>query len=178
MSNILHIATSPNAAATSQSRRAAQHVLDTLDGTLHTRDLAQTALPQLTADWNAARLIPAHDRTPQQKATLALSDQLIQELNVADIIVIGMPMYNFGIPAALKAWVDLVCRPKVTFAYTPDGVKGLLSGKRAIIVAASGGVPIGSAEDYATPHLRHVLNFIGITDTTTFVAGDVITANT
>jgi len=177
MSNILHVASSPNATEHSQSRKAALRVLGTLRGSVTARDLAQTALPQVTAAWNTARLIPAGERTSAQNAELALSDTLVRELQHADTIVIGMPMYNFGMPAALKAWVDLICRPKVTFAYTPTGVKGLLTGKRAIIVAASGGVPIDSAEDYATPHLRHVLRFIGITDITTHVARDINDAN-
>ena len=87
-----------------------------------------------------------------------------------------MPVYNFGMPAALKAWIDLVARPKITFAYTEGGPVGLLEGKRAIVAVASGGTQIGGAGDFATPHLRHVLNFIGISDTTIVNARDVTAA--
>ena len=84
-----------------------------------------------------------------------------------------MPVYNFGMPAALKAWIDLVARPRVTFAYTEGGPVGLLEGKQAIVAVASGGTQIDSAGDFATPHLRHVLRFIGISDVTVFNAKDL-----
>ena len=86
------------------------------------------------------------------------------ELKAADVVVIGMPVYNFGIPAALKAWVDLIARARVTFRYAESGPEGLLTGKRAIVVAASGGTPVDSEIDFATPYLRHALGFVGITD--------------
>jgi FMN-dependent NADH-azoreductase len=108
---------------------------------------------------------------------LALSDTLIEELEAADTIVIGMPIYNFGMPAALKAWIDLMARPKVTFAYTESGPVGLLNDKRAIVAVASGGVPVDSPADFATPHLRQVLRFVGIDDITVHAAKDLISAN-
>jgi FMN-dependent NADH-azoreductase len=172
MTHILHVVTSPNVTG-SQSRKAAGHVLADIGGTIKIRDLSETPLPQVTADWNAARLILADERTADQADVLALSDVLVTEIQDADTILIGMPMYNFGMPAALKAWVDLICRPKVTFEYTSDGPRGLLVGKKAIIVVASGGVVIDSAADFATPHLRHVLEFVGITDITTVVAKEI-----
>ena len=128
------------------------------------RDLAADPLPHIDGTWADARLVPENDRTPTQKSSLALSDTLIAELQAADEIVIGLPVYNFGMPASLKAWVDLVARPGVTFRYTENGPEGLLKGKRATIAVASGGTPIGSDWDFATTHLRHVLGFIGITD--------------
>ncbi len=85
-------------------------------------------------------------------------------MQAADTLVIGLPIYNFGVPAALKAWVDQVARAGVTFRYTETGPKGLLTGKRAIIAVASGGTEAGSDVDFATGYIRHVLGFIGITD--------------
>lgn len=128
------------------------------------RDLATSRLPFLDAAWIGANFTPAPDRTAEQSAALALSDTLIEEIRAADILLIGTPIYNFGLPAALKAWVDLVARAGVTFAYSETGPKGLLSGKRAIVTVASGGTEMGSEIDFATGYLRHVLGFIGITD--------------
>lgn len=129
------------------------------------RDL-NDSLPHITGAWAAARLVPAADRTADDHAILAQSDALVAELQAADTIVIGAPLYNFSVPASLKAWVDLIARPKLTFQYTENGPQGLLTGKRAIVVMASGGVPIDSPVDFATPWLRQVLGFIGITDVT------------
>ena len=95
---------------------------------------------------------------------LATADALIGELADADVVVIGAPIYNFGVPAALKAWVDMVARARLTFRYTENGPEGLLTGKKAYVVVPSGGVPVGSEVDFATPYLRHALAFIGITD--------------
>ena len=127
------------------------------------RDLAD-ALPQIDEDWIAANLTPADQRSAAQVEKLALSDQLIGEIKAADTLVIGMPIYNFSVPAALKAWIDLVARAGLTFRYTDAGPQGLLSGKRAIVVLASGGTKSGSEIDFATGYIRHVLGFIGITD--------------
>ncbi len=174
MTTILHI----NASGTidgSVSRAATAKLLVDLKPTrVITRDLAQTPLPQVDATWITTRLIPQADLTPADKDVLALSDELIAEITAADIILIGMPMYNFGMPAALKAWVDLIARPKVTFAYTENGPVGLVEGKRAIVAVASGGVPVGAAMDFATPHMELVLNFIGITDIAVHTAKEVV----
>ena len=88
----------------------------------------------------------------------------MDELVAADVVVIGTPIYNFSIPASLKAWVDMVARARKTFRYTENGPVGLLSDKKAYIVVASGGVKVGSPADFATPYLRHALSFVGITD--------------
>ena len=137
-----------------------------------TRDLA-TGLPLLDAAWLAANFTLADNRTDVQRETLALSDSLITEIKQADTIVIGSPVYNFSVPAVLKAWIDQIARVGVTFKYTPDGPVGLLSGKRAIIVIASGGTPIGSDIDYASGYLKHIMGFIGITDVT-IIAADAL----
>ncbi|MFK7877528.1 MAG: FMN-dependent NADH-azoreductase [Paracoccaceae bacterium] len=140
-----------------------------------TRDLA-TGLPLLDVTWLDANFTPADDRTETQREALALSDSLIAEINRADTIVIGSPVYNFSVPAALKAWIDQIARVGVTFKYTPDGPVGLLSGKRAIIVIASGGTPVGSDIDYASGYLKHIMGFIGITDVT-IIAADALGNN-
>ncbi|MEO1637894.1 MAG: NAD(P)H-dependent oxidoreductase [Pseudomonadota bacterium] len=161
----------------SVSRAATAKLLADLGPTevIH-RDLAATPLPQVDATWITTRLIPADQQTAADKEVLALSDELIAEVKAADVILIGMPMYNFGMPAALKAWIDLVARPKVTFAYTENGPVGLIEGKRAIVAVSSGGVPVGAPIDFATPHLEQVLRFLGITDITRHAAKDVLAA--
>ncbi|WP_170763971.1 FMN-dependent NADH-azoreductase [Ruegeria lacuscaerulensis] len=130
-------------------------------GRIIRRDLA-TPLPLLTEDWINANFTPADQRDEVQRGHLSLSDELVQELQQADTIVIGLPIYNFSVPAAFKAWVDLVARAGLTFAYTENGPKGLLEGKRAILAIASGGTAVGSEIDFATNYAKHVLGFVGI----------------
>ncbi|VAW81091.1 FMN-dependent NADH-azoreductase [hydrothermal vent metagenome] len=134
------------------------------------RDLAASPPDFVDEAWVAANFTPAESRTPEHRATLAASDALVAELQAADILVMGVPLYNFAIPATLKAWVDMVARARLTFQYTDDGVEGLLKGKRAYVVFVSGGVPAGSELDFATGYIRHVLGFIGITDVTIIAA--------
>jgi len=135
-----------------------------------TRDLAE-GLPLIDAGWIGANFTPEADRSAEQHAALALSDQLVAEVKAADVLVIGLPIYNFGVPAALKAWIDHVARAGVTFRYTDTGPQGLLQGKRAVVAVASGGTEAGSEIDFATTYLRHVLGFIGI-HKVDFVAAD------
>lgn len=139
------------------------------------RDLA-TPLPLLTEDWIAANFTPAEQRDDLQRDRLALSDALVTELQEADIIVIGLPIYNFSVPAAFKAWIDLVARAGLTFSYSENGPKGLLEGKRAILAIASGGTAVGSEIDFATNYVRHVLGFIGIHDVAV-IAADQMAVN-
>ncbi|MGH6653385.1 MAG: FMN-dependent NADH-azoreductase [Sphingopyxis sp.] len=134
------------------------------------RDLALTPPALLTEAWVGANFTDDADRNDDQRAALAASDELIAELEAADTIVIGVPVYNFAIPAALKAWVDLIARARRTFRYTETGPEGLLKGKKAYLVVASGGVPVGSDYDFATGYLRHVLGFVGITDVSIIAA--------
>ena len=136
-----------------------------------TRDLARSDLPLLDAAWIASNFTPAAERTPEQVETLRLSDSLVDEIRAADMLLIGLPIYNFGVPTAFKAWIDLIARAGVTFAYSESGPKGLLDGKRAIVTVASGGTEMGSDIDFATGYVRHVLGFIGITDVV-FIAAD------
>lgn len=127
------------------------------------RDLAD-GIEFVDEDWVAANLTPADERNDAQIARLAGSDELIAELKQSDVIVIGAPIYNFGIPATLKAWIDQIARARVTFRYTQNGPVGLLTGKKAFVVVASGGVGVGSQADFATPYLKHALAFVGIHD--------------
>ncbi|MBS0125807.1 FMN-dependent NADH-azoreductase [Thetidibacter halocola] len=148
----------------SVSRELADRVVNRLAPTqVIRRDLADS-LPQIDAAWIGANFTAAEARTEDQRAALALSDTLIAEIEAADTLLIALPIYNFGVPTALKTWVDHVARAGVTFRYSEDGPEGLLRGKRAIVVVASGGTEVGGPIDFATPWLRHVLGFIGITD--------------
>jgi FMN-dependent NADH-azoreductase len=131
------------------------------------RDVGANPLPHLT--WATVGAIRGAATTEAERETLALSDALIAELKAADLIVIGAPMYNFGIPSTLKAWFDHVLRAGVTFRYTAEGPEGLVKGKRAIVIESRAGFYSegpGTASDSQEPHLRTLLAFIGITDVT------------
>ena len=134
-------------------------------GTIETtrRDLS-SGVPFVDEAWIEANFTPDAVRTRQHVEALAYSDELVVELKKADIVVIGVPIYNFSIPATLKAWIDMIARAQLTFQYTDSGPVGLLEGKKAYLVVATGGVPVGSAIDFATPYLRHALAFVGIND--------------
>ena len=127
------------------------------------RDLAD-GMPHVDESWIQANFTDVEERSKQQKDRLQASDDLVAEVQDADVIVIGMPIYNFGVPAALKAWVDMVARARLTFRYTENGPEGMLTGKKAYLVVASGGVAVDSEVDFATPYMRHALQFLGITD--------------
>ena len=157
----------------SVTRQLSEKVLASIGAdTTITRDLSE-GLPLLNAAWIDANFTPSDDRTDAHCETLALSDDLVDEISRADTLVIGSPVYNFSVAAVLKAWIDQICRIGVTFKYTLDGPVGLLTGKRAIIVVASGGTPVGSDIDYATDFLRHIMGFIGITDIS-IIAADAL----
>ena len=165
MTHILHIDSSSRAEG-SISRELTAKIVAKVGGNATHRDLLKQPLQQLSPEWLGANWTPAENLTSEQTETLAVSTKLIQEIKDADTLVIGVAMYNFGIPASLKAWVDLVCRAGHTFEYTEKGPNGLMAGKRAIVVIASGGVPFGSPMDHASPYMRTMLGFIGITDVT------------
>lgn len=154
--------------ADSVSRKLSSEIieaLETREGAVEVtrRDLSQ-GIPLVDERWILANFTPEEERTRDQREVLSVSDSLVEELQAADVIVIGSPIYNFGVPAALKAWIDLIARARKTFRYTSDGPEGLLKGKKAYVVIASGGVPVDSELDFATPYLRHALSFVGITD--------------
>jgi len=126
------------------------------------RDLAREPVPHLTAERFAAFLADAAQRSSAQHGIVAYSDQLIEELRQADVIVLGLPMYNFGVPSQLKAYFDHVARAGVTFRYTADGPVGLLGGKQTYVFAARGGLYAGGALDTQTQYVRDFLRFLGI----------------
>jgi len=132
--------------------------------TLTVRDLALTPHPVLDEAALGALFTPAEQRTPEQAARVALDDALIAELVAADVLVMGVPMYNFGIPAQLKNWIDAIARAGVTFRYTASGPEGLLRGKRAFVALARGGRYRNTPADTQVPYLRTLLGFVGITD--------------
>ena len=142
------------------------------DASLVSRDLSIGINP-VDAAWIGADFSSAEARTDAQKAIVAYSDVLLNEVRAADIIVIGLPVYNFGVPSQLKSWFDQLARKGETFTYTEAGPQGLLKGKKAIIAMASDGTKQGSAIDFASGYVRHMLTFFGITDVE-IVAADAI----
>jgi len=137
-------------------------------GEVISRDLTRTELAPVNGLWVGAAHTPEGSHSPEQREALAVSDTLIAELQKADEYVFGVPMHNFSIPSTLKLWIDQVARAGKTFSYGADGPKGLLSGKKATVLIASGGVyEQGTAMEslnFVTPYLRAVFAFLGITD--------------
>jgi FMN-dependent NADH-azoreductase len=128
------------------------------------RDLSTNPVPHLTAERFQAFTTKAEERDDKQAAYAAQSDDLIKELASADIVVIGLPMYNFGIPSTLKAWIDHVARAGITFKYSEGGPVGLLHDRPVHIFATRGGVYRGTPKDTQSAYMTHFLNFIGIRD--------------
>jgi FMN-dependent NADH-azoreductase len=178
MPTLLHLDSSP--LETSISRELAREFVATWktanpDGTVIYRDLAALTPAPVNQAWVHAAYTPTDSRTAEQNALLAHSEELIQELESADEIVIGVPMHNFSIPSSLKLWIDQIARAGRTFSYGADGVKGLLGGRKATLLVASGGVyspgnPF-AAMNFADPYVKAVLNFLGITDVRTVAVG-------
>jgi len=142
------------------------HIGASADTTMIHRDLAADLPDFVNETWVGAAFTDPNARSDTQVAALVASDALVAELEAADMIVIGAPIYNFSIPAVLKAWIDMVARARVTFLHTEDGPVGLLKNKQAYVMISHGpgGTTIGSTTDFATPYLRHLLGFIGIHD--------------
>ncbi|RZL39032.1 MAG: FMN-dependent NADH-azoreductase [Rubrivivax sp.] len=132
--------------------------------TVTVRDLTLTPQPVLDEAALGALLTPADKRSPEQAARVALDDALIAELQAADTVVIGVPMYNFNVTAQFKNWIDAVARAGVTFKYTEKGPVGLLTGKKVFVVTSRGGIHRDQPSDVMTPYLRNVLAFLGMTD--------------
>ena len=166
--NILQINSSARRDA-SHSTRIANHVVARLleadpTASLVVRDVDATPHPVLDESALQALFTPASQRTPQQAARVALDDALIAEVKAADVLVLGVPMYNFGVPASLKNWIDAISRAGVTFRYTENGAEGLLKGKKVYVALARGGKYRGTAADTQVPYLRTLLAFLGMTD--------------
>ena len=177
MTNILHVTASIRSGE-SVSRKLGNQLVEKIgqgtDASIVTRDLAANDLPLIDADRFAANLTPPAERDEKHQALADVADALIAELQAADTLVLSLPVYNFTMPSTLKAWADLVARAGTTFRYTESGPEGLLTGKKAYVVIASGGTPIGSEIDFLTPWLRHFLGFLGITDVEIIAADGIM----
>ena len=129
------------------------------------RDLAN-GIELINENWIGSNFTDPSDRSDEQKTSLATSDELVNELREADTVVITAPVYNFHVPAALKAWIDMVARARETFRYTEEGPVGLLTGKKVYVVMTSGGTVLGAENDFVSGWLKYILAFMGMTDVT------------
>jgi len=151
--------------STRLATRLVQRLRETVpESTLTVRDLNDVPHPVLDEAALGALFTPADQRTPQQAARVALDDALIAELQAADIVVLGVPMYNFGVSAQLKNWIDAISRTGVTFRYTENGPEGLLKGKKVYVALARGGKYRNTPTDTQVPYLKTVFTFLGLTD--------------
>jgi FMN-dependent NADH-azoreductase len=168
MNTLLHLNSSIYGDRGESSRLADRFVADWraqhADSTVIYRDLAGEPVPHLTAERFQAFLTKPEQRSPEQQRIAKYSDDLIDELRRADVIAIGLPMYNFGVSSTLKAYFDHVARAGVTFRYTETGPVGLLTGKKAYVFATRGGVYAGTPNDHETAYVRQFLGFLGIAD--------------
>jgi FMN-dependent NADH-azoreductase len=166
--NILQINSSARG-DNSHSTRLATRLVERLraseaTATLTVRDLSRTPPPELDEATLQALFMPAAERTSEQAARVALDDALIAEIAAADVVVVGVPMYNFGVPAQLKNWIDAISRAQVTFRYTANGPEGLLKDKRVHLVLTRGGVYRNTPNDSQVAYLQTVFSFLGMTD--------------
>jgi FMN-dependent NADH-azoreductase len=168
MTHLLQINTSLFSAGGQSSRLADEFVAARReqhpDAEVVVRDLARDPVPHITAERFQSFLAKPGERSPEQQAVVDYSDHLIGELKRADVIVLGLPMYNFGVPSTLKAYFDHIARAGVTFKYTEKGPVGLLTGKKAYVFAARGGLYAGTPADTETQYVRDFLRFLGISD--------------
>ncbi len=153
----------------SHSTRLANSIVARLRATepkamLTVRDLSQTPHPSLDESALQALFTPDEQRTPEQAARVTIDDVLIAEIQAADVVVLGVPMYNFGVTAQLKNWIDAISRARVTFAYTEKGPVGLLQGKKVYVALTRGGQYRNTPADTQVPYLKMVLGFLGMTD--------------
>jgi FMN-dependent NADH-azoreductase len=166
--NILQINSSARAEGSHSTRLAHELAVrlqrEHAGATLAVRDLGRTPHPALDEAALQALFSPAEQRTAEQAARVALDDTLIAELQAADTVVLGVPMYNFGVPAQLKNWIDAIARVKVTFRYTEKGPEGLLTGKKVYVVLTRGGQYRNTPADTQVPYLKTVFAFLGMTD--------------
>ncbi len=166
--NILQINSSPRGDA-SQSTRLATRIVERLRdadpvATLTVRDLGRVPHPELDEAALGALFTPQAQRTPEQAARVALDDTLIAEIQAADCVVVGVPMYNFGVSAQLKNWIDAISRAGVTFRYSEKGPEGLLKGKKVYVALTRGGRYRNTPADTQVPYLKTVFTFLGLTE--------------
>jgi FMN-dependent NADH-azoreductase len=151
------------------------------DGTVIDRDLNATSIPPINADWVGAVYTSEEARTQQQKDSLLLSDTLLAELEQADEFVFGVPMHNFGVPSVLKLWIDQITRVGRTFSYADGRPKGLIIGKKATFIIATGGIYDAQTQmasfNFVEPYLRSLFGFLGLTETTFLTAGGTMALN-
>jgi FMN-dependent NADH-azoreductase len=157
--------------ANSKSRQVADDLVGRLASsnpgvTIRTRDLGMKPLPYLDGERVGALFTPADKRTEEQAELVALADGMIAEISAAETVVIGVPLYNFSIPAQLKTYIDYIARAGVTFKYGANGPEGLLKDKKVYVVVTRGGVTAGTQADSVTPYLRTILSFLGMDDIT------------
>jgi FMN-dependent NADH-azoreductase len=185
MFTLLHIDSSP-LYGRSVSRQLTAAFVDQwksshLEGTVIGRDLNATSILPISAAWVGAAYTPDGMRTEQQKELLALSETLLAELEQADEYVFGVPMHNFGVPSVLKLWIDQISRVGRTFSYADGTPKGLLTGKKATFIIATGGIYDAqtrmSSFNFVEPYLRSVFGFLGVTDATFLTAGGTAALN-
>src|SRR6202789_3719445 len=185
MTRLLHIDSSPLYGRSVSRELTAMFVTEWKashpNGEVVYRDLNAIAIPPVSAEWVGAVYTPEDARTPLQKQLLSLSDSLVAELEQADEYVIGVPMHNFGVPSALKLWIDQIARVGKTFAYTGRAPKGLLVGKKATFLIATGGIYDAQTQmasfNFVEPYLRSVFGFLGVTDATFLTAGGTAVLN-
>ncbi|HZZ92343.1 MAG TPA: FMN-dependent NADH-azoreductase [Usitatibacter sp.] len=165
---ILQVNSSARGGASQSTRlasRIVERVLETAPGArVSVRDVATLPHPVLDETALGALFTPAEKRTPEQAARVALDDALIEQVREADVVVLGVPMYNFGVPAQFKNWIDAISRSGVTFRYTEKGPEGLLKGKKVYVALARGGLYRNTPADTQVPYLKTVLGFLGMTD--------------
>ncbi|MGB0913754.1 MAG: FMN-dependent NADH-azoreductase [Phaeobacter italicus] len=162
---ILHIDSSITGEQ-SVTRQLTAQIIDRIaqaDSEILYRDVA-LGVPAIDSDWFTAVRQTPEAPSAEQQALIDVSDAFVDEIRRADTLVIGLPVYNFSVPAQLKNWLDQIARAGVTFRYSEAGPEGLMTGKRAIVAMASGGTEAESTADFAWPYLRQMLGFIGITD--------------
>ncbi|MFC5204174.1 FMN-dependent NADH-azoreductase [Streptomyces kaempferi] len=171
MTHLLHIDSSARGEGSASRRLSAAYVqawqARNPHGTVSYRDLAVDTPGFVSPEWITGVFGPAEAATEETKAAVAASEALIRELEDADVLVLGVPMYNFGVPATFKAWIDQVVMGGRTFAFGDNGPEGLLKGKKAVVLRASGSDfdnPAFAPMDFHAPYIRGVLGWIGITD--------------
>lgn len=166
MTTVLQLTTSIHSDSAASSQLAEEFTASLKPTRILRRDLAVDPVPHLDAEKFAAFLAPPEQRSARQQQLAGESDRLISELRQADVLVLGLPMYNFGIPSTLKAWFDHVGRAGQTFRYTAEGPVGLLAGRKAYVIATRGGRYAGTDADTQSSYVRGFLAFLGITDVT------------
>ncbi len=165
--NILHIDSSITGDA-SVSRQLTKDIVGRIraahpDAVVNYLDLS-AGIPAIDGAWFSAVRAAPENPTPAQQELISISDGYLRDVQDADVLVIGLPVYNFTLPSQLKSWLDQIARAGVSFRYTENGPEGLLTGKRAILAYSAAGTPQGSDMDFASGYLRHMLGFLGITD--------------